>query len=91
MTRTRLTPRVVLCWGIAVTVAAVALDLFYLPVSYTMQTLGATGVDAGLLSVVHAVLGVAKELVPRIGAALIAASIVMFHGERLARERPPTA
>ncbi|WP_349862823.1 hypothetical protein [Leifsonia sp. WHRI 6310E] len=85
-----LRPKVVLWWGIGLTVASTVLNLVVPAIFYGAWSgwSGATGVDQGLAVTVQTVLQVVTGAMPVLGPALIAAAIVMAYVDRLAVRSP---
>lgn len=85
-----LRPKVVLWWGIGLTVASTVLNLVVPAIVYGAWSggSGATGVDQGLAVTVQTVLQVVTGAMPVLGPALIAASIVMAYLDRLSVRSP---
>ncbi|MFE4951359.1 hypothetical protein ACFQ9V_14765 [Leifsonia sp. NPDC056665] len=81
----KLRPRVVLWWGIALTVAGVLLAMLMPQLAYTavQQPSAATGVDQALLALLDLVVRVIGEVMTPLGVALIGASVVMAYVGRL--------
>lgn len=81
----KLRPKVVLWWGIALTVAGVLLVMMLPQLAYTavQQPSAATGVDQALLALLDLVARVIAQVVTPLGVALIGASVVMAYVGRL--------
>lgn len=88
-----LRPKVVLWWGIGLTVASTALNLVVPAIVFGAWAGGSgpTGVDQGLAVTVQTVLQVVTGALPVLGPALIAASIVMAYVGRLVVRSPEHA
>lgn len=85
----KLRPKVVLWWGIGLTVAGVLVTLLLPQLAYTaaQQPSAATGVDQALLTLVDLVIRVVGQVLSPLGVALIGASVVMAY----VGARPPAA
>ena len=93
MTASRLRPKVVLWWGIALTVGGVLLAMLLPQLAYTaaQQPSAATGVDQALLTLLDLVVRVIAQVMTPLGVALIGASVVMAYVGRLTVPRTPSA
>ncbi|MFP3464619.1 hypothetical protein [Leifsonia sp. SIMBA_070] len=85
MTGTRLRPKVVLWWGIALTLAGLLLTTLLPQLGYalTLQHDASTGVDQGFLVGIDLVVRLIAQVVPPLGIALIGASVVMAYVRRV--------
>jgi hypothetical protein len=91
MKSSRLRPKVVIWWGIALSVVG-ALLVAFLPAVFYQLIGGATsttGVDQGLLSLFDIVLRTAAVGLPPLGPALIGAGLVMLYLEKNAHRDEP--
>ena len=81
----KLRPKVVLWWGIGLTIAGVLVTLLLPQLAYTatQQPSAATGVDQGLLILLDLVIRVVGQVLAPLGVALIGASAVMAYVGRL--------
>jgi uncharacterized protein (DUF697 family) len=88
-----LRPKVVLWWGIGLTVGSTLLNLLVPALVYGAwaDPSALTGVDQGLAVTVQTVLQVVTGALPVLGPALIAASIVMAYVGRLIGRSPEHA
>ncbi|WP_241702029.1 hypothetical protein [Leifsonia shinshuensis] len=93
----KLRPKVVLWWGIGLTLAGVLVTLLLPQLAYTaaMQPSAATRVDQALLTVLDLVIRVVGQVLSPLGVALIGASVVMAYvalpaARRTAEAEPPT-
>lgn len=87
----KLRPKVVLWWGIGLTVAGALVTLLLPQLAYTvaLQPGTATGVDQALLTLVNLAIQVVGQVLSPLGVALIAASVVMAYvGARLPAATP---
>jgi hypothetical protein len=91
VTETRLRPKVVLWWGVGLTVAGMVLTTVMPQIGYAASTQfnSATGVDQGLVVLLELVVRLVDQVVPPLGVALIAASVVMAYMGRLLGSRAP--
>lgn len=85
----KLRPKVVLWWGITLTVAGVLLAMLLPQLAYTavQQPSPATGVDQALLALLDLVVRVIGQVMTPLGVALIGASVVMAYVGRLLAAR----
>lgn len=85
MIESKLRPKVVLWWGIALTVGGVLLAMLLPQLAYTaaQQPSAATGVDQALLTLFDLVVRVIAQVMTPLGVALIGASVVMAYVGRL--------
>ncbi|WP_052357661.1 hypothetical protein [Leifsonia aquatica] len=88
-----LRPRVVLWWGIGLTVASTVINAVVPAIVYGAWAggTGATGFDQGLAVTVQTFLQVVTGAMPVLGPALIAAAIVMAYVGRLVVRSPEHA
>lgn len=87
----KLRPKVVLWWGIGLTVAGALVTLLLPQLAYpvALQPGTATGVDQALLTLVNLVIQVVGQVLSPLGVALIAVSVVMAYvGARLPAATP---
>lgn len=92
MNESKLRPKVILWWGIVLTVAGVVITLLLPQLAYTamQQPSAATGVDQGLLTLVDLVVRVIGQLLTPLGVAFIGAAVVMVYvGPRPSRNLDP--
>ncbi len=82
-----LRPKVVLWWGIGLTVAAAVLQ-WVVPLFFYGSYAQANGVDQGMLFVLQTTGQILNVTLPVIGAALISAGIVMAYLARLIERAP---
>jgi Na+/proline symporter len=82
MNSSRLRPRVVIWWGIAVAVGGALLVLLVPWALFAIVSFRSQG-EQDFLVTVDTILQVAKSVLPPLGGALIAAGIVMAYIERL--------
>lgn len=77
----KLRPKVVLWWGVALTLAGVLLTILVPQLGYAVvvQPDSATGVDQGLLVVLDLVVRIIGQVLTPLGVALIGASVVMAY------------
>jgi type IV secretory pathway VirB2 component (pilin) len=89
----KLRPKVVLWWGIALTVGGVLLAILLPQLAYTaaQQPSAATGVDQALLTLLDLVVRVIAQVMTPLGVALIGASVVMAYVGRLTVPRTRSA
>ncbi|WP_434317528.1 hypothetical protein [Leifsonia sp. P73] len=85
MNESKLRPKVVLWWGIVLTVAGVLFTLLLPQLAYTavQQPSAATSVDQSLLALLDLVVRVIGQVMTPLGVALIGAAIVMAYVGRL--------
>lgn len=85
MTASKLRPKVVLWWGIGLTVAGLLLTTFVPQVGYliAVQHDASSGVDQGLLVGLNLVVSLIAQVIPPLGVALIGAAVVMTYIARL--------
>ncbi|MGO4536243.1 hypothetical protein [Leifsonia sp. 2MCAF36] len=85
MIESKLRPKVVLWWGIGLTLGGLVLTTVYPALAYGVmpQNLGAGGVDQGMLTASSYVVQLISQVVPPLGVALIGASVVMAYVGRL--------
>ncbi|MEY9850619.1 type IV secretory pathway VirB2 component (pilin) [Leifsonia sp. EB41] len=85
MNESKLRPKVVLWWGIALTVAGVVFTLLLPQLAYTaaQQPSAATGVDQALIALLDLVVRVIGQVLAPLGVVLIGAAIVMTYVGRL--------
>jgi len=85
VTASRLRPKVVLWWGIGLTLGGLLLAALMPQLGYALsvQQNASAGVDQGLLSAVSIVVGLTAQVVPPLGVALIGAAVVMTYVARL--------
>lgn len=88
-----LRPKVVLWWGIGLTVASTVISVVVPAVVYGAWAgeTGANGIDQGLAVTVQTILQVVTGALPVLGPALIAAAIVMTYVGRLVVRSPEHA
>ena len=81
----KLRPKVVLWWGIALTVAGLLLAMLMPQLAYTavQQPSAASGVDQALLTLLDLVVRVIGQVMAPLGVALIGAAVVMQYVGRL--------
>lgn len=81
----KLRPKVVLWWGIGLTIAGVLVTMFLPQLAYTaaQQPSSAAGVDQGLLLLVDLLTRVIGQVLAPLGVALIGAAVVMTFVARL--------
>ena len=93
MKASRLRPRVVIWWGIALSVVGALLVVFVPAVFYQLSggATGSAGVDQGLLSLFDFALRIAAVGLPPLGPALIGAGLVMLYFEKNAHRDEPHA
>lgn len=93
MTGSRLRPKVVLWWGIVLTIGGMLLTTFLPVLGYAVTGTYNTssGVDQGMLTSLQFVLQLIGQVVPPLGVALIGASVVMAYVARLLPARTPAA
>jgi predicted lipid-binding transport protein (Tim44 family) len=83
MKSSRLRPKVVIWWGIALAVGGSLLGVFAPGLMYQWYGgadaagQGFQGIDQGLLSIIQVVVSLATNVCPSVGAALIGAGVVM--------------
>ena len=84
MTASMLRPKVVLWWGIGLTLGGVLLAVLLPQIGYalTLQHDASSGVDQGLLIGLNLVVSLIAQVIPPLGTALIAASVVMAYVTR---------
>ena len=89
----KLRPKVVLWWGIGLTIAGVLSTLFLPQLAYTaaQQPSSTTGADQALLVLVDLVVRVIGQVLTPLGVALIGASLVMTYVGRLLAPAAPNA
>lgn len=89
----KLRPKVVLWWGIGLTLAGVLMTLLLPQLAYTaiQQPSTATGVDQGILLLLDLVVRVIGQVMTPLGVALIGASVVMAFVGRTAATRATVA
>lgn len=84
-----LRPKVVLWWGIAVTLLSAVLGIALPALVYGGLFLtGATPLDQGMLGVVQGLLQIVTGTVPVVGGALLSAGIVMAYLARVIERAP---
>jgi len=88
----KLRPKVVLWWGIGLTLAGVLWAIVVPGVGYAIvaQPSSATGVDQGLLVLLDLIVRVVGQVLTPLGVALIGASVVMAYVGRSAAPRAST-
>ena len=89
MNESRLRPKVVLWWGIALTVAGALLTvpIPQIGIAAVVQPGSDVNVDQGLLTVLEVVVRIIGQVVAPLGVALIGASLVMAYVGRLLAAR----
>jgi hypothetical protein len=89
----RLRPRVVLTWGICLTLGGVALELLLPTIGSALVSAApsATPLDQGFLLALDLVVRVVKLGVTPIGAALVGAAAVMYYVAPLLARSAPTS
>ena len=85
-----LRPAVVLWWGIGLTLLGVVLGIALPALAYGSAPT-VNGIDQGLLILMQAVLQLLTGAAPLVGAALIAAGVVMAYLKRLVERAPEHA
>ncbi|MEN2742120.1 hypothetical protein ABCS02_30425 [Microbacterium sp. X-17] len=85
MNESNLRPKVVLWWGIALTVAGALLTILIpqIGIAAIVQPGSDVNVDQGILTVLEVVVRIIGQLVAPLGVALIGASLVMTYVGRL--------
>ncbi|WP_431277394.1 hypothetical protein [Leifsonia poae] len=88
-----LRPKVVLWWGIGLTVGGVGLAVLLPYVGYSLvsQTSVSNGLDQGLLVLLNMFVQLISQVLPPLGVALIGASVVMTYVGRLLGSSPQPA
>jgi len=89
----KLRPKVVLWWGIGLSVGGMLLTTMLPRLAYGMMpgASGAVGVDQGLLTGLAYIVQLIAEIVPPLGIVLIGASVVMAYVRRLLAPVPDRA
>jgi hypothetical protein len=88
MTESRLRPKVVLWWGIGLTVGGVLLTVLGPQLGYALALgRGTTAMDQGLLTVVGVLVQLIAQIVPPLGIVLIGAAVVMAYVARVVAPR----
>lgn len=89
MNESKLRPKVVLWWGIALTVAGALLTILVpqIGIAAVVQPGSDVNVDQGVLTVLDVVVRIIGQVVAPLGVALIGASLVMTYVGRLLAAR----
>ena len=89
----KLRPKVVLWWGIGLTLAGVLSTLPIPPLGWAIvvQPDSASGVDQALLTLLAVILRIAGEIMSPLGVVLIGASVVMAYVRRMLSARTSPA
>ncbi|WP_374010380.1 hypothetical protein [Leifsonia sp. LS-T14] len=94
MSESKLRPKVVLWWGIGLTLAGVLLTILVPQIGYAaivQQDYSAPNVDQALLVLLDLVVRIIGQVLIPLGVALIGASVVMAHVSRELTARAPVA